>query len=261
MNIEGKFLVDVGMSGLLFPIKAISKGDPSGQSTVANISISARIMHEFGARCIDKFIKILHEHRDRIGTFTLKTNIVDYLKEFNASTVNVDFDYPFFIEKNTPVSNNKCLVNYSCRYSAKINASDKIPKIIFKINVPVITSYPVSDAKKEGGLLAQTSILDIEVESNTEIYPEDLVEITDRYALAPVYSYLSEEDQLYIIDKVHSQNITSVAMIDNIKNSLAHNRDINWYNLECRNFGILHTYNTLIRTEKSIWVPFSGYDE
>ena len=111
---EKKFLVDVGMRNLPFPMRVISKVNPDGQSTIADISITARIMQEFEAQWIDKFIQIVHEHRDRIGTETLRVNIMDYLKELKATTVRIDFDYPFFIEKLTPVSKEKCLVRYLC---------------------------------------------------------------------------------------------------------------------------------------------------
>ena len=46
MTEDKKFLVDVGMKDLPFPIKATSRTCPGGQDTVANISINARIMHE-----------------------------------------------------------------------------------------------------------------------------------------------------------------------------------------------------------------------
>jgi len=41
MAAEKRFLVDVGMKDLPFPIKAASKVYPDGQDTIANISISA----------------------------------------------------------------------------------------------------------------------------------------------------------------------------------------------------------------------------
>ena len=46
-----------------------------------------------------------------------------------------------------------------------------------------------------------------------------------------------------------------------IKDELARNRDIQWYLVCCTNSGMLHTYSTVIGSEKSNWVPFSGYDE
>ena len=59
VNIK-KFLVDVEMKDLPFPMRVISKKDSEGQPTVADISISARIMQEFEARWIDRFIRVLH---------------------------------------------------------------------------------------------------------------------------------------------------------------------------------------------------------
>ena len=255
---EKKFLVDVGMRSLPFPMRVISKVDPEGQFTVADISITARIMREFEARWIDKFIQILHKHRDRIGTKTLRVNIMDYLEELRAATVKVDFDYPFFIEKMTPVSGEKCLVRYLCTYSARASSIENEPKIFFKIEIPAITTYPASDQEQPGGLFGQLSIVVIEVQSEKDIYPEDLLEIVDKHALSPVYSFLTEEDQVSVIHKIHTEKRTSVVMIDGIKDDLARRQEIDWYSVRCSNFGMLHSYSTVIGTEKSMWVPFSG---
>ncbi|MCX5679806.1 MAG: GTP cyclohydrolase, FolE2/MptA family [Candidatus Omnitrophica bacterium] len=257
---EKRYLADVGMKNLPFPMKVTSKVKADGQFTVANISINARVMQEFEAGWIDKFIEIVHQHRDRIGTKTLRTNIKEYIKKLHASTIRIDFDYPYFIEKLTPVSKEKCLVRYFCTYSAKISSVDTKPVVIFKIQIPAITTYPAS-TEKAGGLFGQLSIVEIEVESKRDIYPEDLVRIVDRHALVPVYSFLTKEDQNFVIQKVHSEKRTSVIMTDEIKNELAHNSMINWYSIRCSNFGMLHSYSTIISTEKSAWIPWSGYDE
>ncbi|MFB3897658.1 MAG: GTP cyclohydrolase, FolE2/MptA family [bacterium] len=257
---EKKFLVDVGMRDLPFPMKVISKVSPEGQSTVGNISITARIMQEFEALWIDKFIRILHQHRSCIGTSTLQANILDYIKELKATTVTINFDYPFFIEKLTPVDKEKCLVRYNCVYSAKVSSLNETPKILFRINVPALTTYPVSDPSKPRGLFAQLSVVGIEIEANKDVYPEDLVAIVDSHALSPVYSFLTEKDQAYIIEQLHTKDITSVVLTDAIKNELAHRKNIDWYSIQCSNYGMLHSYITLVGTEKSMWVPFSGYE-
>ncbi len=255
------FLVDVGMQDLPFPMRVMSRVDPDGQFTIANISIKAHIMQEFEARWIDKFIQILHEHRDRIGTRTLRTNIVDYLRELRATMVKVDFEFPFFIEKVTPVSETKGLVRYLCTYSAQAWQVEKTPKIVFGIRVPAITTYPASAPDKPGGLFGQLSIVAIEAESGQDLYPEDMVEMVDRHALSPVYSFLSEEDQTFIIQKVHSEAKSSVTMTNGIQRELSAKRDIDWFSVRSDNYGMIHSYSTVISTEKSRWVPFSGYDE
>ncbi len=258
---EKRFLVDVGMRDLPFPMRVVSKVNADGQFTIANISVSARIIQEFEARWIDKFIQIVHQHREKIGTKTLTTNIMDYLKKLDAKTVRIDFNYPFFIEKLTPVSKEKCLVRYLCTYSVKASYVSDIPKILFKIEIPIITTYPGSVPAKPGGLFGQLSIMVVEVESKKDIYPEDIVEMVDKHALMPVYSFLTEQDQTFVIQKIHSEKKSSVVVIDQIKEELSHSSDIDWYSVRCSNYGMLHPYSTVIRTEKSMWFPATSYEE
>ncbi|MBE3110757.1 MAG: GTP cyclohydrolase I FolE2 [Acidobacteria bacterium] len=258
---EKRFLVDVGMDGLPFPIKAASKVEPEGQNTIATISVKARIMHEFEAEWIDRFIQIVHRHRDRIGTATLRVNTLDYLKELNATAVRVDFEYPFFVEKRTPVSGEKCLVRYTCGYSVKVPSLDNKPKVFFRIKVPCITTFPKSGEGLPGGLFGQLSVVSLEVESAKDFFPEDAVALVDRHALAPVYSFLTLDDQTAIIRKIHEEKKTSVVMVDEIKGELMANKNLDFYSVHCANFGMLHSYATVVGTEKSMWVPFSGYED
>ena len=260
MSPERRFLVDVGMNNLPFPMRVLSKVYPDGQSTVGNISINAHIMHMFEVQWIDKFIQILHQHRDIIGTKKLCSNVMDYVKEFNEAPVKIEYEYPFFIEKQTPVAKNKCLVRYLCKYSVKASSIQE-PKVLFNINVPIITTYPKSSNLLSEVPFGQLSIVSVTIESKAEIYPEDIVEMVEKHALASVYSYLTPEDQDYIIRAIHKGNKSSVITVDEIKEELAHDSNVVWYSVRCNNFGMLHSYSTAIATEKSSWVPFSEYSE
>jgi GTP cyclohydrolase IB len=256
-----RFLVDVGIKDLPFPMRVASRVDSQGQHTIANISVSARIMREFEARWIDKFIQIIHRHKDRIGTRSLSENIMDYLRELEATAVKIDFTYPYFVEKSTPVSKEKCLVRYMCTYAARAFSMTERAKIRFTMEIPVITTYPGSDPEKPGGLFGQLSVVELEVESKKDIYPEDLVELVDRHALMPIYSFLTEEDQIYVIQKVHTEEKSSVVVTDEIKNELSKNPDVDWYSVRSSNYGMLHSYSTIIGTEKAMWVPSGGFGD
>ena len=145
MTNENRFLVEVGMQDLPYPMRTISKLVPEGQATVANISVNARIMQTFEARWIDRFVQTLHEHRGLIGTRTLKKNVLDYVRALKAATVRIDFDYPFFVEKQTPASMEKCLVCCRCAYSVKAHEVGDESRIIFKIEVDNIRVFIYSE--------------------------------------------------------------------------------------------------------------------
>ncbi|NVN91237.1 MAG: GTP cyclohydrolase I FolE2 [Desulfuromonadales bacterium] len=256
-NKETRFLQDIGMKNLPIPLIVLSRNNPDGQHTVAHVAISARIMQDFKADWIDAFIQVLHTHGSDTVQKSLRSNIVDYLNLLNASSVRVDLDYPFFMEKLTPASKEKCLVRYLCTYSAKITSTNSDATILFKIEIPVITTYPINHQSSKGGLFAQMSCVTVELESVKDIFPEDIVELVEKHALSPVYSFLAKEDQEFIINKVHTVEKSSVDMIDEIKKELAGNQNVKWYSVTSANYGILHSYTTFINTEKSNWIPFS----
>jgi GTP cyclohydrolase I len=260
MGEEKRFLVAVGLRNLPFPIRAISKVSSTGQQTIANISITARIMSEFETHCIDTLIRILHTHRDELTAGNLQAIILDYLRELRAERVEIDFEYPFFVEKRTPVSREKCLVKYTCYHSVKAPSIESATKTTFAIEIPAITTYPAPHMEKTWGLFGQLSKARIELITKTEVYPEDLVEIVDRHALVPVYSYLTDEDQLFLMRKAHTEQKTSVVMTNEIRDDLALKREIEWYSVVCFNYGMIHSYSTLVGTEKNTWGPFSGYE-
>lgn len=256
-----RFLVDVGIRDLPFPLKVRSRENSDGQPTVASINISARIMQRFEARWIDSFIRVLHRQRDEIGTEWLTENVDAYLDELNASKVRVDFTFPFFVEKITPVSKERCLVRYMCTRSATLFSAHSKSNRSLQMEIPCITTYPGSSATGSGGLFGQLSIFDIEVESDRDFFPEELVDIVDGRAVAPLYSFLTEEDQTFIIDRVHSTEKTSVVVTDEVKDELAQDRSISSYTVRCSNFGMLRPYSTFLATEKNKWVPGSGWWE
>lgn len=103
-------------------------------------------------------------------------------------------------------------------------------------------------------------MVDIEVDSRHEAYPGDRVALVDAHAVAPGYSFLAAEDRIDVIHRVHSTRRTSVERVDGIKQQLARDRVIDRYSVRCANFGILPSCSTVIGTEKSGWVPFSGCD-
>ncbi len=129
------------------------------------------------------------------------------------------------------------------------------------MEIPVITSFPESSASLIHRSFGQLSVVLVEVESSKDIYPEDLVEIVDKHALSGVYSFLTPEDQDFIIKQIHSANKSSVVMVDEIKKELAHKEDITWFSVGCSNFGMLHPYSTVIGTEKSMWIPETDVED
>ena len=44
-------------------------------------------------------------------------------------------------------------------------------------------------------------------------------------------------------------------MVDETKDELSRNGDVVWHPVHCSNYGMLHSYSTVVRTEKGAWFP------
>ena len=258
---EERFLVEVGIRDVRLPIKATSRANEEGQHTVAAASIYARIMRDFEAAWIDRFIQILHHSKREAKIGSMRSIVHECRESFQAELVGLELSYPVFVEKTTPVSGGCCLVEYACRYSAIFPSIERNTKVTFNIKIPCITTYPVSEQQGPGGLFAQLSIVTIKALSKSDLYPEDLVAVVDSHALAPMYSYLTLEDQKEIIERVHSRRKTSVVLVDEIEKDLSLNKKIDFYTVSCSNFGLLHSFSTLIATEKNHWSPWNVMED
>lgn len=255
------FLVDVGIQGLPFPIKVLSKRSPDGHATIGTFAVRARIMRTFEARWIDRFIQAVHAHRDQLGMVQIRENIKDYIDALQTNSVRIEISYPYFVEKITPVSKEPCLVKYNCRFTGQYPSLDGEVKLTYAIECPVITTYPLVGANgRDKRYFPQLSILSIELDSTENIYTEDIVELADAHSLSPIYSFLSEDDQRHLIERTQTRVQMSVDTTDEVREELAKNPAVSWFSVHCSNLGMLHNYSTIISTEKSMWVPGSYYE-
>lgn len=256
-----RYLVDVGMDDFAFPFRVAARDVPEGVPTVGKISVHARINQEFEARWIDRFARVLHQHRDTVGTHSLKRNVHDYLEALRADSVSVSLHCPYFVEKKTPVSGLPCLVGHECTYRAKLSSFDGQAKSSLTVEVPTLTTDPGSSSDQPGSLFAQPTLVTVEIASSADMYVEDIVEPIDHFALIPVYSFLTPEDQKHLVGLAHSRSVSSVVLTEAVKGYLAPREDIDWYRVVCRNRGLLHQYSTEVSTEKGSWVPASDFAE
>ena len=103
------------------------------------------------------------------------------------------------------------------------------------------------------------SNISIEIETQNDIFPEYLVDLVDATALSPVYSFLSHEDHEAIIEKVHKEEKSSVVLADEIQHYLSRNHDILWYAVKLNNYGMLHSYSTLVATQQNSLAAVGEY--
>lgn len=50
-------------------------------------------------------------------------------------------------------------------------------------------------------------------------------------------------------------------MLDEIKEELSRMESLEWFAVHCLNYGMLHSYSTVIANEKAIWFHGAGFGD
>jgi GTP cyclohydrolase I len=250
MNSERAFLVDIGIEGVDVPIVAPSRDAASGRPTIATFSAMATVKRDYEASSIDELIQLFRDHDGTISVESLQEMVLGYRDELGGVPLRVALTYPFVIEKRAPVSGERSPVTHRCGYSVEVGPLQRFAKPLFRIDVPVLTTYPAATKETPGGLFSQESDVALRLECTRDVFPEDLAELVERHALAPKYSYMTAEDQDFIRQRAHARRISSVMMTAAIQRELEAMDEIRWFSIRCRNRGMLHAYRTFVGTQR-----------
>jgi GTP cyclohydrolase IB len=228
----------VGVTNLRFPIQVRDKAHVL-QNTVATVSLTVDLPHQFKGTHMSRFIEVLNEHGSVIH--------VDNIRE-NAKQAHVEFEFPFFIEKRAPVTGAIGLMDYTVRFTATAAHEDR--DFVLTVVVPVATLCPCSKAISRYGAHNQRSQVTLAIRFNELIWIEDLIQLVESAASSELYSLLKRPDEKLVTERAYEHPVFVEDLVRNI--AVTANRDtrISWYRIEAENFESIHNHNAYAMIEK-----------
>lgn len=188
---------EVGIVGLKYPIKVLEKNN-GYISTVADIKIYVSLPDNKRGTHMSRFVEVVEKHKNKINGKIL----IDILREtknyFDAENVGIEVTFPYFIKKRSPVSNKKSMMYYICGFDYQIKDGKEIKKVM--VRVPVTTLCPCSKAISDRGAHNQRAYITLKVDTDEFIWFEDLIEIVEGSASAPIYPLLKRIDEKYVTE-------------------------------------------------------------
>ena len=155
----------VGISDLRYPIVVLDR-EKEKQHTVANISMSVNLPHHFKGTHMSRFIEILNDHR---GEITMRTipEILEALKwRLEAESARLELSFPYFIEREAPVTKAKALMDYKCSFVGEMNGNKS--DFVLGVGVPVTSLCPCSKAISDYRAHNQRGMVSVEVRSRDD---------------------------------------------------------------------------------------------
>ena len=248
----------VGVCDVRYPITVFDRNQEK-QSTVATIDLSVDLPHHFKGTHMSRFIEILNRHH---GEVTMKNipQILEELKQrLEAERSHVEITFPYFLNKEAPVTKKKAQIDYTCSFIAE--ASPSGADFILKVEVPVTSLCPCSKEISKYGAHNQRGYVTIEVRTINYasgewafVWIEELIEMAEESASAPLYALLKREDEKHVTEQAYENPVFVEDLVRNVALRLKADERITAYRVKTVNHESIHAHNAFAVVQSSNWV-------
>lgn len=242
-------LKHVGIRDLRWPIvlKDRNRGE---QHTVANIALAVDLPRDLRGTHMSRFVQCL-QTLEAVNLHSLE-KIMDELKEtLQADSAYMKMEFPYFIRKTAPVSGLESLIDLDCVYTVQ---KGKKFDLTISVQIPIQTLCPCSKEISEYGAHNQRAIASLEIKADDFVWIEELADMADRAASAPVYGLLKRPDEKFVTEKAYENPRFVEDAVREIALQLESDARITWYRATVESCESIHNHNAFATVEKG-WNP------
>jgi GTP cyclohydrolase I len=237
----------VGVSELKFPITVLDR-DSQRQNTVAILSMSVSLPHFFKGTHMSRFIEVLNAHRGEFTMHTLPAILKELKSRLNAESARVEIAFPYFLERKAPVTGSAGLMDYECKFVAQANCRDN--DFMMSVTVPVTSLCPCSKEISEYGAHNQRGAVAVDLRFTQDangqqamFWIEEVIEIAERSASAPVYPLLKRPDERHVTMQAYDNPVFVEDLARNVALQLKADSRVAWFRVKVVNQESIHNHN------------------
>jgi GTP cyclohydrolase I len=168
-------------------------------------------------------------------------------EKLNSESAHIEIEFPFFIEKETPVSKEKSLMEYKCHMWG---SHDKKSDLIVGVEVPVTTLCPCSREISNYGAHNQRSVVMVKVRFKRFFWIEDLIKLVEKSASSEIYPLLKRPDEKFVTEMAYNNPMFVEDIVRSIAEQLDNDSNITWYTVESENQESIHNHSAYAYIKK-----------
>jgi GTP cyclohydrolase I len=230
----------VGIRGLRYPMKIRDKARES-QHTIATAALTVDLPHHFKGTHMSRFVEVLTEFGPELHVDNIHTILRELTDRLESVSAHVDFEFPFFLMKQAPVTRAPGVMDYTARFSATLEHG--VVDFVVTVIVPVTTLCPCSKAISDHGAHNQRGQVTYAVRFGKPIWIEDLIRLVEESASSELYSLLKRPDEKAVTERAYENPVFVEDLVRNIAARSNVVPEITWYRVEAENFESIHNHN------------------
>lgn len=229
----------VGIKNIQTPVKVKEK-QGGLQSTIATISMQASLPSSHKESCVETFTRALNRSLGELCVDSFAQILSDVQHSLNSQSARLEMHFPYFIEKQAPVSGTRSLMEYNCSFSGGIGDDDDF---ILGVRVPVTTLCPCSKEISQAGAHNQRAEVSLNVKMENFIWIEDLIELVEQSASCELYALLKRPDEKYVTEKAYNNPMFVEDVVRKVAVSALEHPDIGWFSAGVESFESIHKHS------------------
>ena len=238
----------VGIKGLKYPVKVLDK-TTGLQSTIAQISMYVDLPHHCKGTHMSRFVEILHRFKGKVSMESLTNILEDMKKILGAESSHIEITFPYFIEKQSPLTHSKGLMDYTCSIIGSSNGK-KDTDIVLKVAVPITSVCPCSKEISKYGAHNQRGEVLVSTRFDKFIWIEEIVNIVEASASCDIFSVLKREDEKFVTEKAYDNPKFVEDIARDVAKQLMDDDNITWFSVSAENFESIHNHSAYAYIEK-----------
>ena len=236
-------LNQVGIKDFSMPIELRLK-DGGWRPTAVKIGLFVDLDASQKGTHMSRFVEVMQEHT-RMDLDQMKSILTEIRDRLEAKNSFIRMRFPYFVEKESPVSQKKSWLNVEVEYFASLKGDEF--EFEMKVTTPVTTLCPCSKEISEYSAHNQRADVSIKICRNKFFWIEDLVAIAEEAASSPLYSLLKRPDEKYVTEYAYDHPRFVEDVCREVKLAVDRLEDIRGYEIEVESFESIHNHSAYAR--------------
>lgn len=274
----------VGITNVLFPIKICKKGG-SEVDVSARTRVFVGLPEEYKGVNMSRFMQCLVGFSEHVISSESMPRLLDLLGDkLKSEDAYVRFEFDYYLDKAAPVTGYVAPMSYRCAFTGiKRNGEYDL---ILEVNVVAASLCPCSKEMSLLGNLDVVSELSVDVDSElleklnnafgcvlgmgahnqrsnirvevickpgSILWLEDLIDLVEAQASAPVYPILKRPDEKYVTELAYKNAKFSEDITRDVQMALEENSLIDTWAIRVYNEESIHPYDVTCYQKSSTW--------
>lgn len=229
----------VGVRAVKYPIQLREKTGGT-QHSVGTFALYVDLPREFKGTHMSRFMEALSEHNQELSPKTLPLILKELRSKLHSDSAHLTVDFTLFVPKTSPVTKKTGMMGYQCGFQATDNKNEY--ELVLTATVPVTTLCPCSKEISAYGAHNQRGYVKVSVKPGKLLWLEDLIEIIESCASAPLYPLLKRPDEKHVTEQAYDNPRFVEDMVREV--ALAFDKHgFPEYEIEVENHESIHDHN------------------